>query len=132
MSRTYREFGDLLSAYEEADEKWMPIQKAHELLDSVNEDEIWEQRHAAADALFKYIAELEGEVTRLLTERDDAIMAEARYIAEVELAKKDTRIAELKLIIDKLVEGIDSLTSEFPLEIEYIEAVEIAKDWKEG
>lgn len=31
-----------------------------------------------------------------------------------------------------LVEGIDSLTSEFPLEIEYIEAVEIAKDWKEG
>ena len=42
------------------------------------------------------------------------------------------RIAELKPIIDKLVEGIDSLTSGFPLEIEYIEAVEIAKDWKEG
>ena len=46
--------------------------------------------------------------------------------------KLTARIAELKLIIDKLVEGIDSLTSEFPLEIEYIEAVEIAKDWKEG
>ena len=42
------------------------------------------------------------------------------------------RIAELKPIIDKLVEGIDSLTSGFPLEIEYIEAVEIAKDWKTG
>lgn len=60
MSRTYREFGDLLSAYNEADEKWTPIQKAYELLDSVNENEIWEQRHAAADALFKYIAELEA------------------------------------------------------------------------
>ena len=44
----------------------------------------------------------------------------------------ESRIAELKLIIDKLVEGIDSLTSEFPLEIEYIEAIEIAKDWKKG
>ena len=43
----------------------------------------------------------------------------------------NARIAELKPIIDKLVEGIDSLTSGFPLEIEYIEAVEIAKDWKE-
>ena len=42
------------------------------------------------------------------------------------------RIAELKPIIDKLVEGIDSLTSGFPLEIEYVEAVEIAKDWKKG
>ena len=65
MSRTYREFGDLLSAYNEADEKWTPIQKAHEFLDSVNEDEIWEQRHAAADALFTYIAELEAENTAL-------------------------------------------------------------------
>ena len=65
MSRTYREFGDLLSAYNEADEKWTPIQKAHELLDSVNEDEIWEQQHAAADALFTYIAELEAENERL-------------------------------------------------------------------
>ena len=46
--------------------------------------------------------------------------------------KLTARIAELKLIIDKLVEGIDSLTSGFPLEIEYIEAVEIAKDWKTG
>ena len=44
----------------------------------------------------------------------------------------NARIAELKPIIDKLVEGIDSLTSGFPLEIEYIEAVEIAKDWKKG
>ena len=65
MSRTYREFGDLLSAYNEADEKWTPIQKAHELLDSVNENEIWEQRHAAANALFTYIAELEAENNRL-------------------------------------------------------------------
>ena len=46
--------------------------------------------------------------------------------------KLTARIAELKPIIDKLVEGIDSLTSGFPLEIEYIEAVEIAKDWKTG
>ena len=65
MSRTYREFGDLLSTYNEADEKWTPIQKAHELLDSVNENEIWEQRHAAADALFTYIAELEAECASL-------------------------------------------------------------------
>ena len=66
MTRTYREFGDLLSAYSEADEKWTPIQKAHEFLDSVNEDEIWEQRHAAADALFTYIAELtaHGDIER--------------------------------------------------------------------
>ena len=42
------------------------------------------------------------------------------------------RVAELEPIIDKLVEGIDSLTSGFPLEIEYIEAVEVAKDWKKG
>ena len=61
MSRTYERFCELLSAYNETDEKWMPIQKAHELLGSVNEDEIWEQRHAAADALFTYIAELEAE-----------------------------------------------------------------------
>lgn len=60
MSRTYEKFCELMSAHNEADEKWMPIQKAHELLDSVNEDEIWEQRHAAADALFQYIAELEA------------------------------------------------------------------------
>jgi hypothetical protein len=61
MSRIYEKFCELLSAHIEADEKWMPIQKAHELLGSVNEDEIWEQRHAAADALFTYIAELEAE-----------------------------------------------------------------------
>lgn len=61
MSRTYEEFSELLSAYNEADEKWTPIQKAHELLHSVNEDEIWEQRRAATVALFKYIAELEAE-----------------------------------------------------------------------
>ena len=47
-------------------------------------------------------------------------------------SKAEARIAELKPIIDKLVEGIDSLTSGFPLEIEYVEAVEIAKDWKKG
>ena len=48
------------------------------------------------------IAELEGEVTRLLTERDDAIMAEARYIAKAELAKRDARIAELEAEIERL------------------------------
>jgi len=42
------------------------------------------------------IAELEAEVTRLLTESDDAHMAEARYIAKAELAKRDARIAELE------------------------------------
>lgn len=65
MSRTYKEFGDLLSAYNEADEKWMPIQKAHELLGSVNEDEIWEQWNAASNALFKYIAELTTRIAEL-------------------------------------------------------------------
>lgn len=61
MSRTYEKFCKLMSAHNEANEKWMPIQKAYELLDSVNENEIWERRRAAADALFKYIAELEEE-----------------------------------------------------------------------
>jgi len=61
MSRIYEKFCELLSAHIEADEKWMPIQKAHELLHSVNEDEIWEQRNAAANALYKYIAELDAE-----------------------------------------------------------------------
>ena len=49
------------------------------------------------DALTARIAELEVEVARLLTERDDVLMAEARYIAKVELVKKDTRIAELEV-----------------------------------
>lgn len=62
MSWTYEEFCKLMSAYNEAEEKWMPIQKAHELLHSVNEDKIWEQRNAAANALYKYIAELESEL----------------------------------------------------------------------
>ena len=51
---------------------------------------------AEIDRLNARIAELEAEVSRLLTERDDIIMAEARYTARVELAKKDTRIAELE------------------------------------
>ena len=42
------------------------------------------------------IAELEAKVTRLLTESDDAHMAEARYIAKAELAKRDARIVELE------------------------------------
>lgn len=46
--------------------------------------------------LKRRIVELEGEVTRLLTESDDAHMAEARYIAKAELAKRDARIAELE------------------------------------
>lgn len=61
----------------------------------------------------------------------DEPYSEGEYLAR-KIMQMHTRIAELELIIDKLVEGIDSLTSEFPLEIEYIEAVEIAKDWKEG
>ena len=57
----------------------------------------------------------------------------ANYVYELnENIKLTARIAELEAIIDKLVEGIDSLTSGFPLEIEYVEAVEIAKDWKKG
>ena len=66
--------------------------------DTANEHELCFQ----IGKIKRRIAELEGEVTRLLTERDDAIMAEARYIAEVELAKKDTRIAELEAEIDML------------------------------
>ena len=46
--------------------------------------------------LKEFVAKIEGKVTRLLTERDDAIMAEARYIAKDELAKRDARIAELE------------------------------------
>ncbi len=72
MSRIYEKFCELLSAHIEADEKWMPIQKANELLGSVNEDEIWEQRNAAANALYKYIAELEGLVDKLI-EAGDAL-----------------------------------------------------------
>ena len=65
MSRIYEEFCELMSAYNEANDKWTPIQKAHELLGSVNEDEIWEQRNAAANALYKYIAELTTRIAKL-------------------------------------------------------------------
>lgn len=82
MSRIYEKFYELLSAHIEADEKWMPIQKAHELLGSVNEDEIWEQRHAAADALFTYIAELEAFIDQLIEAGDAVINAEPMWIAE--------------------------------------------------
>ena len=44
---------------------------------------------------------IEAEVTRLLTESDDAHMAEAHYIAKAELAKRDARITELE---NRLVE----------------------------
>ena len=72
------------------------------------------------DALNKRITELEEERVVWLNGAENIVK------------RLSKRITELKLIIDKLVEGIDSLTSEFPLEIEYIEAIEIAKDWKEG
>ena len=68
MSRIYEEFCELMSAYNEANDKWTPIQKAHELLGSVNEDEIWEQRNAAANALYKYIAELTTRIAKLEAE----------------------------------------------------------------
>ena len=64
---------------------------------------------------------------KFLSDRDALAIWQTRPIEDA----LNKRIAELELIIDKLVEGIDSLTSEFPLEIEYVEAVEIAKDWKE-
>ena len=70
MSRIYEEFCELMSAYNEANDKWTPIQKAHELLGSVNEDEIWEQRNAAANALYKYIAELTTRIAELEAENE--------------------------------------------------------------
>ena len=60
--------------------------------DTANEHELCFQ----IGKLKRRIAELEKEVARLLTERDDVLMAEAHYIAKVELAKKDARIAELE------------------------------------
>ena len=76
-------------------------------------------RNEARNNLEEYIAELEAEVTRLLTERDDAIMAEARYIAKVELAKKDARIAELeaeseRLRLERLADDSGSYDSLIP------------------
>ena len=72
MSRTYNEFADLLSALNKADDKWMPIQKAHELLDSVNEDNVWEERRNAGGAVFDYVADLFKELEKAKAERDDA------------------------------------------------------------
>ena len=76
----------------------------------------WEQGYDQAQRRFyeerkvltARIAELEADITRLLTESDDAHMAEARYIAKDELAKKDTRIAELeKDLSNKEIEYTD-------------------------
>ena len=99
MSRTYREFGDLLSAYNEADEKWTPIQKAHELLDSVNEDEIWKERQTATNALFEYISEL-------VAERDQAKAMVNMWIPVSE------RLPELDQDVLAIVEG-DIVTGHF-------------------
>ena len=82
MSRIYEKFCELLSAHIEADEKWMPIQKAHELLHGVNEDEIWEQQKAAANALYKYIAELEAMVERLIEAGDAMSNAQSMWVPE--------------------------------------------------
>lgn len=99
MSRTYEEFCELMSAYNEADEKWMPIQKAHELLDSVNEDEIWEQRNAATNALFKYIAELEALVERLIEAGDrlsDSLCTYPEEEKTIEVMNWNAIVAEYK------------------------------------
>ena len=80
------------------------------------------------DALTARIAELEAEVSRLLTERDDIIMAEARYTARVELAKKDTRIAELEGFIDQLIEAGNAENRLQNFEVWQA----LVKDWKEG
>jgi hypothetical protein len=63
---------NLLSALNKADDKWMPIQKAHELLDSVNEDNVWEERRNAGGAVFDYVADLFKELEKAKAERDDA------------------------------------------------------------
>ena len=98
MSRTYEEFCKLMSAYNEADEKWMPIQKAYELLDGVNENEIWEQRHAAADALYKYIAELESLVERLIEAGDRLSDSLCTYPEE----EKTIEVCNWKAVVDKV------------------------------
>ena len=77
--------------------------------DTANEHELCFQ----IGKLKRRIAELEGEVTRLLTESDDAHMAEARYIAKAELAKRDARIAkleaELKITDELLKEATETI-----------------------
>lgn len=98
MSRTYEKFCELLSAHNEADEKWMPIQKAHELLHSVNEDEIWEQRNAAANALYKYIAELEALVQRLVEAGDRLSDSLCTYPEE----EKTVEVMNWKAVVDKV------------------------------
>ena len=81
---------------------------------------------AEMDALFMVIS------NSIMEGKPDVFLQAGWDSLRTNVSSLESRIAELKQIIDKLVEGIDSLTSEFPLEIEYIEAVEIAKDWKGG
>jgi len=101
MSRTYERFCELLSAYNETDEKWTPIQKAHELLNSVNEDEIWEQQKAAANALYNYIAELDLElgnksIRTWRVSRREVILERKNDLLQEKVSDLLKRVAELE------------------------------------
>ena len=97
MSRTYERFCELLSAYNETDEKWTPIQKANELLNSVNEDEIWEQRKAAINALYNYIAELDLELgNKSIRTLREVILERENDLLQEKVSDLLKRVAELE------------------------------------